>query len=86
MPPTSQVISRRGAKSRHVLLCVLSHLLCPTRNPMACGLPGSLVHCLSTKILERVCHFKSLFQRIFLAPGINPMSRVSCTGKQVLYH
>ena len=58
--------------------------LCPTLcNPMDCSLPGSSVHgILQAKILEWVAR-PSLLQGISPTQGLNPLSYVSCIGRQV---
>ena len=64
---------------------VLVTQLCPTLcNPMDCSPSGSSVHgILEARILEWLA---ILFSRGSSSPGMEPVSRVSCIGRWVLYH
>ena len=64
-------------------MCVLNHLSCPTLcNPMDCSLPSSSVYgFLQARILEWVT---MPFSRVSSLP--RDWTRVSCVGRQLLYH
>ena len=69
-------------KPQVCLVCSVMSTLC---DPMDCNLPGSSVRGISqARILEWVAI--SFSRRIFLTQGSNSVSRVSCPGRQILYH